>query len=143
MTFPAVITTARDQLVCDMLAQFGWDASEETGYPLSPGSEIHDNPDKIVFITGTGGPGYLTEEGGVDGESFQARTRGPADDPIAAKIAAQTLDWLILAGPYPVLVDGVRVLNCQRLGSPPAALPLDEADKRFEFTATYIIVTGA
>ena len=143
MTIPAAVTVARDQLVCDMLAAFGWDNAEETGYPLSPGSEIHDNPDKLVFITATGGPGYVTEEGGADAWSFQARVRGPADQPQVAIAAAQLLDWTVLQGPYPVSVDGVRVLNCQRLGSPPSALPLDEADKRFEFTANYIIVTGA
>ena len=143
MTVPAAVTVARDQLVCDMIAAFGWDNAEETGYPLSPGSEIHDNPDKLVFITATGGPGYVTEEGGVDAWSFQARVRGPADQPQVAIVAAQLLDWTVLQGPYPVSVDGVRVLNCQRLGSPPSALPLDENDKRFEFTANYIIVTGA
>lgn len=143
MAIPAAVTVARDQLVCDLLAGFGWDTAEETGYPLSPGSEIHDNPDKIVFITATGGPGYVTEEGGVDAWSFQARTRGPADQPQVAIAAAQLLDWVILQGPYPASADGVRVLNCQRLGSPPAALPLDENDKRFEYTANYIIVIGA
>ena len=84
MTVPAAVTVARDQLVCDMIAAFGWDNAEETGYPLSPGSEIHDNPDKLVFITATGGPGYVTEEGGADAWSFQARVRGPADQPQVA-----------------------------------------------------------
>lgn len=143
MTVPAVITVARDQLICDFLTAAGWDAAEETGYPLSPGSEIHDNPDQIVFITATGGPGYLTEEGGADAWSFQARVRGPADQAQAALSAAQLLDWTILTASYPVNVDGVRIINAYRMGSPPAALPLDEADKRFEFTASYIIVTGA
>ena len=50
---------------------------------------------------------------------------------------------MILQGPYPASADGVRVLNCQRLGSPPAALPLDENDKRFEYTANYILTIGA
>lgn len=142
MSTPAAVTVARDQLVCDMLTAFGWDGTQETGYPLSPGAEIHDNPDKLVFITATGGPGYQTEEGGVDAWSFQARVRGPADQPQAAMAAAQLLDWMVLQGPYPVSVDGVRVLNCQRLGSPPAALPLDEGDKRFEYTASYIVTIG-
>ena len=110
---------------------------------LSPGSEIHDSPDQIVFITATGGPGYLTEEGGVDAWSFQARLRGPADQPQAALAAAQLLDWTILTAAYPAQVDGVRVITCYRMGSPPSALPLDPADKRFEFTANYIIVIGA
>ena len=143
MTVPAMVTVARDQLVCDLLAQAGWDDSQETGYTLSPGSEIHDNPDQIVFIVATGGPGYVIEEGGADAWSFQARVRGPADDPQAASVAAQLLDWTILTASYPVSVDGVRVLNCQRMGAPPSALPLDPNDRRFEFTANYIVTTGA
>ena len=39
-------------------------------------------------------------------------------------------------------VDGVTVANITRLGSPPSPLPLDPADRRTEFTCTYIITTG-
>ena len=143
MTTPAVITVARSQVVIGFLTAAGWDATQEYGYPLYPGPEILAEPDKAVFITATGGPGYTTEEGGTDAWSFQARVRGPADDPIAAEAAAQLLDWTILSASCPVVTGGVRVINCQRLGSPPSALPLDPNDRRFEYTAPYIIVTGA
>ena len=143
MTYPAVITTPRAQVIIDFLTAAGWDALQETGYPLFPGPEILASPDRAVFITATGGPGYTTEEGGTDAWSFQARVRGPADDPVAAEVAAQMLDWTILAGPYPAWTDGIRVVNCYRLGSPPSVLPLDPSDRRFEYTADYIFVTGA
>jgi hypothetical protein len=139
MTTPLAISTPRTQVIINLLAAAGWDGAQEAGYPVYPGPEILTEPDKAVFVTPTGGPGYLTEEGGADGWSFQARLRGPSDDPDAAMAAAQLLDWTILQGPYPVTVDGVRVLNCQRLGSPPAALPLDPSDRRFEYTASYIL----
>ena len=142
MTVPAVITAPRTQVVIDFLTAAGWDATQETGYPFFPGPEILVSPDKAVFITATGGPGYTTEEGGTDAWSFQARVRGPEDDPLAAEAAAQLLDYVILHGPHPVTVDGVPVLNVQRLGSPPSPLPLDPSDRRFEYTANYIITTG-
>lgn len=142
MTTPAVITVARSTVIIDWLALAGWDMTQETGYPAFAGPEIVDAPDKAVFITATPGPGYRTEEGGTDSWGFQARLRGPEDDQLAAQAAAQLLDYAILHGPHPVQVDGVPVQNVQRLGSSPAALPLDPSDRRFEYTANYIITTG-
>jgi hypothetical protein len=140
---PALITTPRAQLVMDWLALAGWDTAQESGYPLSPGPEVLSEPDKLVTVTPTGGPGYVTDEGGADAWSWQARLRGAADDPLGAQAAAQLLDWTILTGPHPVQVDGVNVLNVQRAGPPPSALPLDMNDRRFEYVANYIITTGA
>jgi hypothetical protein len=142
MTMPLAVTTPRTQVLIDWLTAAGWDTTGETGYPLLAGPEILAVPDKAVFLTPAGGPGYTTEEGGTDAWSFQARLRGPADDPDAAQAAAQFLDWTILTAP-PAVTGGVPVLNVQRLGAPPSPLPLDPADRRFEYTATYIIVTGA
>lgn len=143
MTTPALITVPRAQLVMDWLTLAGWDATQESGYPLYPGPEILLEPDQAVFLTPTGGPGYVTDEGGADAWSFQSRLRGPADDPLAAEAAAQLLDWTVLNGPHPVHVDGAVVLNVQRMGPPPVALPLDPADRRYELTCNYIITVGA
>ena len=109
-----------------------------------PGPEILVSPDRLVTITATGGPGYGTEEGGVDAWSFQARLRGPSDDPDRGRggRADAGLDDPDRPLPGPS-VNGVRVISCQRLGSPPTVLPLDPSDRRFEFTANYIFVTGA
>ena len=143
MTTPALITVPRSQLVIDWLTLAGWNVTQETGYPLNPGPEIIFEPDRLVTITATGGPGYVTDEAAVDAWSFQARLRGPADDPLAAEAAVQLLDWIILNGPHNVQVDGVLVLNVQRLGAPPSALPLDMNDRRFEYVGNYIFTTGA
>jgi hypothetical protein len=142
MTTPAAIIVPRTQILIDWLTMAGWDATQEVGYPLYAGPEILTEPDRAVFLTPSGGPGYATEEGGTDAWSFQARLRGPADDPLSAEAAAQLLDWTILHGPHPAQVDGVPVLNVQRLGSPPVPLPLDPSDRRFEYTASYVITTG-
>ena len=142
MTTPPAITTPRVTVVIGWLILAGWDTTQETGYPLYAGPEILAEPDQAVFLTMTGGPGYTTEEGGTDAWSFQARTRGPADDPLAAQAAAQLLDWTILRGPRNALPNGVPVLNAQRLGGPPSPLPLDPSDRRFEYTANYVITTG-
>jgi hypothetical protein len=136
------VTVAMEQLICDWIASLGWDTRAELGYPLSPGPEIHDNPDRIVFITTTGGPGYLTEEPTADATTFQARVRGPSDDVLAASLAAQKLDALILAAQFPAAVDGAVVVHAHRLGGQPAPLPLDPGDRRFEFTCNYVFVTG-
>lgn len=142
MTTPAAITVPRTQVLIDWLTGLGWDATQESGYPLYPGPEILTEPDKAVFLTPTGGPGYTTEEGGTDAWSFQARTRGPSDDPLSPEAAATLLDWMILHAPHPVTVDGVPVLNVQRLGGPPSPLPLDPSDRRFEFVCNYVVTTG-
>lgn len=142
MTTPAVIITPRVTVIIDWLTLAGWDTTQETGYPLLPGSEVLAMPDKAVFLTPSGGPGYVTEEAGTDAWSFQARLRGGADDPLGAQAAAQLLDYVILHGPHPVQVDGVPVLNVQRLGAPPSPLPLDPSDRRFEYVANYIVTTG-
>jgi len=143
VTIPAVIATPRTQVVIDFLIAAGWDTTPETGYPLFPGPEILVSPDKAVHITMTPGPGYTTEEGGTDAWGFQARVRGPSDDPEGANAAAQLLDWTILHAFTPAWIDGVRVIVCHRLGSSPSPLPLDPSDRRFEYTADYVIETGA
>jgi len=135
-------TVAVEQVVCDWIASLGWDNRQELGFPLYVGPEIIADPDKAVFITGTGGPGFTTEEPATDAVTFQARVRGPADDPLAARLAADTLDALILSAPFPAQVDGTQIVHVHRLAGRPAMLPLDESDKRFECTCSYIIVIG-
>jgi hypothetical protein len=142
VTTPPVIAVPRVQVVIDWLTVAGWNGTQELGYPLYAGPEILAEPDKAVFITLSGGAGYTTEEGCTDAWSFQARVRGPSDDPLAADAAAQLLDAMILRGPTHILVDGVPVLNVQRSGGPPSPLPLDPSDRRFEYVCSYVIVTG-
>jgi hypothetical protein len=135
-------TVAVEQVICDWIESLGWDSRQELGFPLYVGPEILTDPDKAVFITGTGGPGYVTEEPTADAVTFQARVRGPADDPLAARLAADTLDALILSASFPAQVDGTQIVHVHRLAGRPAMLPLDESDKRFELTASYVIVIG-
>ena len=134
--------TAQTQVIIDWLTAIGWDTRQELGYPLLPGPYVPDEPDQAVVITGGGGPGYLTEEPATDGSNWQARIRGPAEDPFGAEAAAQALDALILHASFPVQVDGTWIVSCSRLGSGPTPLPYDPADRRTEFTSNYMIVTG-
>lgn len=131
------------QLAIDWLTSAGWDTQPELGYPLLPGALIVDEPDQAVFITGTGGPGYITEEGSADAWTFQARVRGPSDDPYTPESAAKQLDALIKNALFPVVVDGVPIQHVHRLGGPPAPLPVDPDDLRHEFTCTYVAIIGA
>lgn len=139
MTQPSLIS--RTQVVIDWATALGWDTEQELGFPLLPGHEIIAAPDRVVFITPVTGPGYVTEEASADAWGFQARVRGPSDDPLAAEVAAMQFDALVLASPA-MSVDGVPVLAAHRMGGPPVPLPLDPQDRRFEFTCTYVIVTG-
>jgi hypothetical protein len=139
---PGAPTVAKTQLLIDLLTALGWDGTEETGFPLLAGPEVQVSPDKEVTLTPSGGPGYVTEEASHDAWTFQARTRGGTNDPLGAELAAQQLDQLILTASTPQPVDGVTVSAIARLGSPPSPLPLDPADRRTEFTCTYVITTG-
>lgn len=140
---PASVFVPLTTVVADFLRALGWDDREEQGYVLYEGAEIRPDPDRAVFITPVTGPGYVTEEGSADARAVQLRVRGSADDHAAAEIAAQQLDRLLLTAPVPASADGVAVLAVGRQGGPPAELPLDPADRRTEFTCTYIFTTGA
>ena len=134
--------TAQTQVIMDWITSLGWDTRQESGYPLLPGPEIVDEPDKVVFVTGSGGPGYTTEEPATDAWAFQARVRGPSDDPLAPEDAARQLDALILGASFPTTVDGVKIVHVHRLAGRPAPLPLDPADRRFEYTCNYVMIAG-
>ena len=139
---PGAPTVAKATLLTDFLTVLGWDMTQESGYPAFPGPEILTSPDKALFLTPSGGPGFITEEAALDAWNFQARLRGGSDDPLGAELTAQQLDWLILTAQAPQVVDGIVVANIARLGSPPSPLPLDPADRRFEYVTTYVITTG-
>lgn len=136
---PAV---AQTQLIIDFVNSLGWDGQQELGYPLLPGPLILSEPDRSVWITGTGGPGYTTEEGATDAWTFQARVRGPSDDPFEPESVIQLLDNMIFGASYPVSIDGISIQTVHRLGGPPAPLPVDPGDLRHEFTCNYVIITG-
>lgn len=130
------------QVIIDWIASLGWDGRQELGWPLLPGQEIVDGPEKALFITGAGGPGYTTEEPATDASVFQARLRGPSEDPFAAEAAAQLLDAMVLQAQFPVVIDGVTISHAHRLSNGPTPLPLDPNDRRFEFTESFVFVTG-
>jgi hypothetical protein len=136
------VTAATTQVIIDWITSLGWNTAQELGYPLLPGPEILDEPDRAVFITGGGGPGYTTEEPATDASVFQARLRGPSDDPFEPEVMAGQLDTLILRAPFPVVIDGVVVSHAHRMSNGPTPLPLDPSDRRHEFTCNYIFITG-
>jgi hypothetical protein len=133
---------AQTQVIIDWITGLGWDDRQEVGFPVYPGQEILTAPDRAVFITGGGGPGYTTEEPATDASVFQARVRGTSDDPFAPEQAAQLLDTLILRASFPAAVDGVTISHVHRESNGPTPLPFDPRDRRFEFACSYIIVTG-
>lgn len=143
MTFPLPTpVVAKTQLVMDWITSLGWNEAEETGYPLRPGPEILDAPDRMVTITVTPGPGWITEEAALDCWGFQTRVRGPSDTPLEPDLKSQQLDVLILNADTPVVIDGMAIILVTRVGSTPSPLPLDPRDRRFEYVCSYLITTG-
>src|SRR5260370_9224386 len=103
---PDVLT--QTTLIIDFITSLGWDVRQELGYPLLPGPFIERSPDKAVFITGTGGPGYVLE-GAADASTFQARTRGPQNSQAEAERAATRLAPLIFYRQSPAVLDASNV----------------------------------
>lgn len=130
------------QVIIDWIISLGWPQQPELDYALLDGTYITEEPDRAVFITPTGGPGYTTEEGATDAWSFQARIRGTTDDANGPLQAAVLLDQLILKAPVPTVIDGVPVQCAYRAASPPTPLPVDPRDLRREYTCSYILVMG-
>lgn len=127
----------------DWITSLGWDTQPELGFPLFEGSYIVPDPDRALFITMTGGPGFTSEEGATDAWSFQARIRGTTDDIASPGLAMQLLDSLIFNAQFPALVDGVPIQHVHRAAGPPAPMPVDPTDLRHEFTCSYLVIAGA
>jgi hypothetical protein len=136
------MATAQTQVIIDFITSLGWDTRPELGYPIVPGPYIPPDPDRLLIITGAGGPGYTTEEPATDAGTFQARLRSVPDDVLVAEAAAGALDQLILRARFPVVIDGVPIVMIYRAGSGPTPLPLDPSDRRFELTCNYTAVMG-
>lgn len=119
-----------------------WDARPEIGYPVKSGNYPLEEPDRIVMITATGGPGYITDEGSADAATFQARVRGPADSETEVESKAMELDKLILTAPFPAVVGGVNIQHVHRLGGRPTALPVSPDDLRYQYTCNYVVMYG-
>ena len=144
MTYPQPVpSVTKTQLLEDWLVSLGWDTTQESGYPVLHGPEILDMPERALFVTPTPGPGWVTEEAALDTWGFQARLRGPQDDPDTPQLMMQRLDVMILnGGQRRAVVDGVQIFMVTRSGGTPTPLPLDPQDRRFEYVCTYLITTG-
>jgi hypothetical protein len=143
VTYPQPLpVVGKTQLIEDWIISLGWDVTQELGYPVSHGPEIITSPDRLLTITPSPGPGWVTEEGAVDCWGFQARLRGPSDDPDTPQLMAERLDVLIMNSPRNVTIDGVVVKMVTRAGATPTPLPLDPQERRFEYVCTYLITTG-
>lgn len=121
----------------------GWDTRQEYGAPISPGPYVPPEPDRILVITGTPGPGYVLE-GSADAGAFQARLRGRQNDQADAEALAYLLDSLILGAPFPsVALSGQPIVHVHRLGGTPSPLAASpDTGDRYEFTTTYLCIAG-
>jgi hypothetical protein len=128
------------------LTSLGWDGNQETGAPLVLGPYVPDEPDRLVVLTPTPGPGYQ-RDGATDLTGFQARARGPQggdgspDAQAAAEALAYALDALIFTAAYPaVLPSGQVIVLARRLSGAPAPLgPMPDDGDRWSFVCSYLI----
>lgn len=134
--------TAAMQVLADWLTGLGWDTRQEQGWPIVIGPYVPDDPDRLLILTNSGGPGFTTEEPATDAGTFQARLRGVPDDVLEAEAQAEALDALILGAQFPAVIDGRVIVTVYRAGSGPTPLPFDPSDRRFELTCNYIAVMG-
>lgn len=106
---------------------------------------LPDQPDKLIVVTMTGGPG-LTVEGVFDNVSAQLRVRGDQNDPDSAEDLAWATDYLLVPPPLappllPGMIGGQYVQGVTRVGGPPAFLMRDSA-RRTHFTGNYIFAVA-
>lgn len=132
--------------ILDWLVALGWDVTQETGAPLYLGPYVPEEPDRLVVITPTPGPGY-TLEGATDTSAFQALVRGQqgGDQSLHAQTHAErlayALDALIFSAQFPVVLPSGHVLALiTRLGGHPSPLGagIDDGD-RASFTCQYLV----
>jgi hypothetical protein len=132
--------------ILDWLVALGWDITQETGAPLYLGPYVPPEPDRLVVISPTPGPGYQLE-GAADTSAFQALVRGQqgGDQSLHAQSHAETLayalDALIFGAQFPaVLPSGHVLMLVTRLGGHPSPLgpSSDDAD-RFSFVCQYLV----
>lgn len=128
------------------IESLGWDITQETGAPLYLGPWVPPEPDRLVVVSPTPGPGYQLE-GAADMSAFQALVRGQqgGDQSLHAQTHAEqmayALDALIFSARFPaVLPSGHVLMLITRLGGHPSPLGAgpDDAD-RFTFTCQYLV----
>lgn len=124
----------------------GWDVTQEFGAPLYLGPYVPPEPDRLVVISPTPGPGF-TLEGAADTSAFQALVRGQqgGDQSLHAQTHAEqmayALDALIFSARFPaVLPSGHVLVLVTRLGGHPSPLGagIDDADRAI-FTCQYLV----
>jgi hypothetical protein len=94
-------------------------------------------PDRLVVMTRTGGPG-LAFEGIFDAVSFQARVRGAQNDGDDAEQIALAVDSVFIDAKLPVDMGPNRVPRIDRIGGGPAYYTRDSAG-RTHFTGNYLL----
>jgi hypothetical protein len=129
--------------VISWVLSLGWDGTQETGAPVLMGPYVPPEPDRMVVITPTGGPGYVLESA-ADAGTFQARVRGGQDDQPGAEALAMLLDSLILGASFPAVTpSGQVIVHIHRLGGSPSPLaPNPDDGFRYEYTCSYLCVAS-
>lgn len=125
------------------LEDLGWDTTQESGAPILMGPYVEPEPDKLVTLTPTPGPGYILESA-ADASAIQARVRGGQFDQPGAEVLAFALDSLILGANFPAAsTSGKTIIHVHRLGGTPSPLaPNPDDGQRFSYICQYLVIAG-
>lgn len=111
------------------------------GFPaLSFSGHLPSQPDRLVIVALTGGPG-LSIEGVYDNVSFQIRTRGKQRDDASAEEDAWAIDRMLLEHSVPGTFGPQWVNRISRVGGPPGFLMRDSAN-RVHLTCSYVFAVA-
>lgn len=108
-----------------------------SGAAVSIDGEIPPMPDKLVVLTGTGGPGTLRERT-FDNAALQVITRDGQRSGEAAETFVGLVDDIFMGAVPPVTIGGKHIASIDYSGGPPAFMQRDEG-LRVYFTTTYLL----
>ena len=104
--------------------------------PIFAGFEEQSTPDRLVYVTPTGGLGEARERR-FERVTIQCRCRGEQEDPADAEALADQVDRAWMDAIYPIVVGDRHCISVQWAGGPPQILARDNA-RRWESSCSYV-----
>lgn len=138
-----ILTGDLCRFIHDWLGSYGYTGPE--GWRVTEGPDSQKRSGMEICVSAAPGGG-LTQEWMLETLSWQLKVLGPQsrnDTDNRSANQAERMAWIldrlmITLESSGMVIDGKRIVNSQRFGSPPAAMPKDRAG-RASYVATYIL----